>query len=291
VAFSADRPGELTLDFRAKTTPSEYEEAITWSLPKLEPDTEVSFEPENRRGPGLRVTLRGLPSELAGFGKKEISAAVEREDCHARARRTIELFFPRDVSNNPGGEKPNWFYYWRQTKAARPLGQAVALDYGGRTADLCSAADVTGIYNPKFGYKVLVICDLSKLRPPFELVFPLLDRNAAKKFSGMRTVRNIDTFAVVVLHEFQHFLADHNWYSKIPAELREKVDADLDGIPDALEPAIGFDPKKFQTHFADHPKLKKVNGDEEWLAMESMREHVPGSLDELDWAHPGNQWP
>lgn len=291
VAFSTGDPGELALDLRATLTPRRHEGAIVWSVPELDPDTDVRLEPADRRGPRLRVTLRGLPGELSGFGKKEFAAAVDSENCHRRATRTVELFFPRDASNHPSGKTPNWFHYWRQTPAARPRGQAVALEYGGRTVDLCATADVTGIYNPKLGYKTVVICDLSKLRPPFELVFPLLDRGASQKFAGMRTARNIDAFAVAVLHEYQHFLADHNWYSKIPFEIREKVDADLDGIPDALEPALGFDPKKFQTHFADHPKLKKVSGDEEWLAYEIMREHAVGSLDAFDWAHPGNQWP
>lgn len=291
LVFSGDAVGELKLELRAEVKPKRYEEAIRWSLPELEPDTEVRLEPADRGGPRLAVTLRGLPSELRGFGKKEFSATVEHEECHARAGRTVALFFPRGASNHPGGKTPNWFYYWKQTSAARPHGQAVALAYGGKSVDLCSTADVTGIYNPKLGYKTLVICDLSKLKPPFELVFPLLDHAGAQKFMGMQTVRNIDTFAVAVLHEFQHFLAYHNWYSKIPFELREKVDADLDGIPDALEPALGFDPKKFQTYLASDPKLKKVNGDEEWLAYESMREHAQGSLDGSDWAHPGNQWP
>ncbi len=291
VTFSDDKPGQLTLEFRAAMTPSQYEEAITWSLPELSSDTEVTLEPKDRRGPLLRVTLSGLPSELAGFGKKEFAAAVEREDCHARARRTVALFFPREASNNPGGQKPNWFYYWRQTPAARPRGQAIALDYGGRTVDLCSGPTATGIYNRAFGYKTVLVCDLSTLKPPFELRFPLLDRDTPQMFTGMRTVRNIDAFAVVVLHEFQHFLVDHNWYSKIPVDLQGKLDADGDGIPDAMEPELNFDPKKFQTYFANDPKLKDVGGDEEWLAFESMREHAPGSLDPFDWAHPGNQWP
>ncbi len=291
-AFSDDKPGELTLDFRATLNRKQYEEEITWSLPKVEAPTQIVTKPDNRRGPRLRVTLTGLPRELSGFGEKEFRARIENEKCRASAKRTVKLFFPREADNNPGGQHPNWFYYWRQTPAGRPKGQAVALDYGGSTVDLCKTPGVTAIYNRRFGYKTLLVCDISRLKPnAFELVFPLLDRNAARKFSGMRKVRNIDTFAVAVLHEYQHFLTDHNWYSKISPEQLAKVDADADGIPDDMEPGLNFDPKIFQTYFANDPKLKNINGDEEWLAYEIMREHAPGSLDKYDWARPGNQWP
>ena len=197
---------------------------------------------------------------------------------------------PRDAENNPGGQLPNWFYYWKQTPAGRPKGQVVALDYGGSTLDLCRTAGVTGVYQPRFGYKVLLLCDLSRLTTPFKLVFPLLDRSAPQKYSGTRSVWNIDAFAVAVLHEYQHFLTNHTWYSKLSPQDLAKVDQDRDGVPDHLEPGLNFEPTLFQTYFAKHPTLKDVNGDEEWLAYEIMRDHKPGSLDKHDWAHPGNQW-
>ncbi len=291
VVFSSGSPGKLTFDLTAKSSPTKFEQAITWSLPQLDAVTQIQYEPKNRRGPRLRVTLRGLPKDLSGLGAKKFTANVNDKDCHAGATRTVKLFFPRDVKNNPKGKVPNWFYYWKQTPAGRPKGQMVALEYGGRTVDLCATAGVTGIYQPKFGYKVLQICDLSRLNPPFQLVFPLLDRNGAKKYLGLRKVRNIDTFAAAVLHEFQHFLHDHNWYSKISPQNLPKMDKDKDGLPDHLEPGLNFKPTLFQTYFANHPKLKRVGGDEEWLAYEAMRQYKPGSLDKYDWAHPGNQWP
>jgi hypothetical protein len=106
----------------------------------------------------------------------------------------------------------------------------------------------------------------------------------------MRTVQNIDTFAAAVIHEYQHFLTDHNWYSKMTQQELSKVDKDQDGLPDDLEPGLNFDPTKFQTYFADHPALKNVGGDEEWMAYEAMRGYKTGTLDKYDWAHPGNQW-
>jgi hypothetical protein len=291
VVFSSGSPGQLTFDLAATSSPAKFEHAITWSLPQRDSATQIQLTPKNRRGPHLRVTMRGLPEDLSGLGAKVFTASVNDKDCHASATRTIKLFFPRNAKNNPKGKVPNWFYYWKQTPAGRPKGQVVALEYGGKTVDLCATAGVTGIYQPKFGYKVLQICDLSSLNQPFELVFPLLDRNGPKKYMGMRKVRNIDTFAAAVLHEFEHFLHDHNWYSKIPPQNLPKMDKDQDGVPDHLEPGLNFSPSLFQTYYGNDPKLKQVNGDEEWLAYESMRNYTPGSLNQYDWAHPGNQWP
>jgi hypothetical protein len=289
--FSQGSPGQLTFNLTAKASPAKYGQAITWTMPQMDSATQIQLKPKNRRGPHLSVTLKGLPDVVSGLGAKVFVASVNDKDCHASATRTVKLFFPRDAKNNPKGKHPNWFYYWKQTPAGRPKGQIVALDYGGKTVDLCATAGVTGIYHPKFGYKVLQICDLSNLTQPFELVFPLLDRNGPKKYMGMRKVRNIDTFAAAVLHEFEHFLHDHNWYSKILPQNLPKMDKDKDGLPDHLEAGLNFSPSLFQTYYANHPKLKKVNGDEEWLAYESMRHYAPGSLDKYDWAHPGNQWP
>ena len=290
LSFSTEQTGQLTFSLSATTKPVSNEQKITWSLPQFDPDTQVRVEPKNRRGPNLKVTLRGLPKDISGLGEKVFTASINEKKCNTSATRTVKLFFPRDAKNNPGGKLPNWFYYWKQTPAGRPKGQIVALDYGGSTKDLCGTAGVTGIYNPKYGYKVIQICDLSKLKTPFELVFPLLDRLASNKYSGMRTVRNIDTFAVAVLHEYQHFLTDHNWYSNITPQDLPKKDKDQDGIPDHLEPGLNFKSTMFQTYFANHPKLKNIGGDEEWLAYEIMKDHKPGSLDKYDWAYPGNQW-
>jgi hypothetical protein len=288
--FSSDQEGIVTVDLTAKVKPAKYEPLITWSLPQLDAATRTEIQPKSRKGSHLQVTLRGLPKDISGLGDKAFTATIDDKDCHASATRTVKLFFPREADNNPGGSAPNWFYYWKQTPAARPKGQNVALDYGGSTTDLCKTAGVTGIYNRKFGYKVLLICDLSKLATPFELVFPLLDRHTPQKYFGMRTVQNIDTFAAAVIHEYQHFLTDHNWYSKMTQQELSKVDKDQDGLPDDLEPGLNFDPTKFQTYFADHPALKNVGGDEEWMAYEAMRGYKTGTLDKYDWAHPGNQW-
>lgn len=290
LVFSSAQPGQLSFDLYATATPAKYDRTIRWSLPKWDAATQAQVTPKNLRGTHLKVRLQGLPKNLSGLGDQVFTAKVDEKNCHTSTTRTVKLFFPREAKNNPNGKVPNWFYYWKQTPAARPKGQIVALDYGGSTTDLCGTPGVTGIYNPKFGYKVLLVCDLSKLKSPFELVFPLLDRYAAQKYAGMRTVHNIDTFAVAVLHEYQHFLADHNWYSKILPKNLAKLDKDRDGLPDHLEAGLNFNPALFQSYFANHPQLKKVGGDEEWLAYEIMRYHKPGSLDKHDWAYPGNQW-
>jgi hypothetical protein len=100
VAFSTDRPGELTLDLAAETDPPELESSILWSLPAFGSSTRVTLEPENRRGPRLHVTLSGLPGEPSGLGPKGFTASVDAGDCHARAERVIELLPPREKTPN-----------------------------------------------------------------------------------------------------------------------------------------------------------------------------------------------
>jgi hypothetical protein len=61
-------------------------------------------------------------------------------------------------------------------------------------------------------------------------------------------------------------------------------------VPSAREPEFGFDPARKQTWLA-FGETARIGSDEEWLCFESMRGHVPGSLDKVDWSRPGKQWP
>lgn len=291
LAFSSAKPGVLTLDLTAKTNSAKLEQKITWSLPQFDAATKVQVKPSSLKGSHLKVTLQGLPKSLSGLGDKVFTASVNDKNCHRSASRTVKLFFPRNSNNNPDGNVPNWFYYWKQTPAGRPRGQAVVLSYGGSTKDRCESPTVSGVYGSKFGYKTVLICDLSRTLPkPFGVTFPLLDRAATKKYAGTRTAKNIDAFAVIVLHEYEHFLHHHNWTSKTFQKDLAKLDKDKDGLLDHMEPGLNFNPTMFQTYYANHKTLKNVDGDEEWLCFEAMKLHKTGSLDKYDWAYPGNQW-
>jgi hypothetical protein len=294
LVFSTAAKGTLDFTLQAKVAPSRFSSHVAWTVPSLDSKTSLVASPSNQRGPKLAIKLEGLPQDVAGLGPKVFRARIDHKDCQAQANTTVKLFFPRDAKNHPGGgtpRPPNWFHYWKQTKAARPKGQQVNLEYGARTFDDCRTSSNAALYNHKFGYKTIYVCDLGTFSPPFNLVLPVIDRSTAAKVTGTRRTRDIETFAVAVRHEFEHFLVDHNPWSGVPVANRPAKDHDADGLPDAQESGLGFDPKKFQTFLGTHPKWKGIGGDEEWMAHETLKDVAPGSMDKLDWGHPGAQWP
>lgn len=65
-------------------------------------------------GQSPMVTYDGMPTYNSDFGKKTITLAAVNKA--GNDWQDIELFFPRDEANHPGGQadSPNWFYYWSQ---------------------------------------------------------------------------------------------------------------------------------------------------------------------------------
>ena len=141
--YSDSDPGILEMEFTATVTPSQYEQEIEWSVPEIEGATRT-YDPPSGKGPRLKVRYEGLPKDNTQFGPKKVHAIVNVGGCQVEDSITVKLFYPRDATNNPGGEFPNWFYYWKQTPAGRPNGQNVRLLYGGRTVDLCAQGTFLG---------------------------------------------------------------------------------------------------------------------------------------------------
>jgi hypothetical protein len=219
----------------------------------------------------------------------QLETAKVGGECACQQQETVRTFFPDVDSNHPDDATPNWFYYWAQTPAARPNGQNIDVEYAGASFDRCKEPGVAAIFNPAYGDRMLYVCNLSKFGPDFAETYPLLDHHSPQKYLGTRTVTGIDTFAVAIVHEYQHYLDYHNWWEgKSKAQIASQ-DHDGDGIPDAIEPGLGFDPTKFQTYLPNDPKVgaDKVGGDEEWMAYEAMRGYSPGNYNNVDWASPG----
>jgi hypothetical protein len=143
-------------------------------------------------------------------------------------------------------------------------------------------------------YKTIHVCDLSqKLGLNFATTFPQLKRSvpATVTVKTKRTTKHIDTFAVIMRHEYTHFNAYHTWREGKTLEQMNAADTDQDGIPDSLEPGMEFDETKFQTYWGNDPEWKKIGGDEEHLAYEAMYDYVDGTYDAYDWGKPGKNWP
>ena len=287
--YNDSKPGVLEMEFKATVTPSQYEQEVEWSVPEIEGATRT-FDPPSGKGSYLKVRYEGLPKDNNQFGIKTVHAIVNVGGCQAEDSATVKLFFPRDATNNPSGDLPNWFYYWKQTPAGRPK---------AKTCDFYTAAEPwTCARNPIFrrntfrgmAMPTIHVCDLTKLGLDFETIFPELSLKPPY-YKGLLSTKHIDTFAVAVRHEFEHWMVNFNYRGNQPDLRILGDDLDGDGLPDRVESQFGFDFRKTQTHLPNHPVAKDVGGDEEWLCYMSMLEIKIGSLDKYDWAMPGKQWP
>lgn len=290
---------KLTLELEAKTVPEHYADSIEWTIPEIEGSSRsitpasTSSVPKGRK---LTVVYDGLPEDNNEFGRRTVTATLKVDSCEIEESREVQLFYPRDEKNNPGGKYPNWYYYWKQTPAARPFGQNVRIEYEceGIPVDKCAClgGGVVGQYNPYFsGYKTINICNLktgSEDPDTFLITLPAVKRSIPSTLSARNyfTYTYIDTFAVVVMHEFTHF---NNFHTFWPDGWKESEDRDDDFIPDRLEPEMGFDPEKRQTFWVDVDL--GPGGDEEFLTLESTYDYQVGTYDKYDWARPGKNWP
>ena len=288
-AFNDQKPGVLEMEFHAKVTPSDYEGDITWDVPQIE-GSEMTMDPPSGKGPTLKIRYEGLPKDNSQFGPKTVKVFVDVGGCIADDYQEVKVFYDRDAKNNPGGEFPNWFYYWKQTPAGRPRNQQIIIKYGGTTFDLCSDGKIPALYKPGSGHATIYVCDLAKLGADFPTTFPRLSLQPPY-YKGTRTTTQIDTFAVAVRHEYEHYQIEFNYRGGKSPEDYTGLDTDGDGLPDNVEHQWGFSPYSKQTFLRAHPIVADVEEDEEWLCYMSMLEIPPGSLDRYDWAHPGKQWP
>lgn len=291
-----EKTGRLILELEAKTYPAKYASKIEWEIPDIEGSKRIIQAYGGLsipKGPKVEILYKGLPPDVESFGRKKVKARIKVNGCYVEDTKEIMIFYPRDAKNNPEGKYPNWFYYWKQTPAAKPFGQNVNLEFGGTDFDLCTGKHVMAIYKPDYLYKTIHICNLTeKVGGNFTITIPLVSRNDLSTLKQKKLVSysHIDTFAVLVIHEFTHFNNYHTWWFGKPVDYRGRMDKDGDGIPDHIEEDMGFDPKKYQTHWGEDEEFKNINGDEEFLAYESTYEYPIGKFDEYDWGKPGKNW-
>ncbi|MBS3751723.1 MAG: hypothetical protein KGY39_09495, partial [Anaerolineales bacterium] len=55
-----------------------------------------------------------MPQKYDDFGKKTITMRLGGEESPWNYYQDVELFFHAEGTGNPGGQDPNWFYYWKQ---------------------------------------------------------------------------------------------------------------------------------------------------------------------------------
>ena len=301
VFSDGDPPGEhsnkLTLELEARTVPERYADSVEWTIPEIEGSNRTitpASASSTLKGRKLTVAYKGLPEDNNQFGRKTVKATLKMDSCNIVRTREVRLFYPRDEKNNPEGKHPNWFYYWKQTPAARPFGQNARIEYHctGIPTDKCACLQrgVIGQYNPYYsGYKTINVCNLktNTWNPDkFYAELPAVKRSKPSTLSGRSYFgyTYIDTFAVAIMHEFFHF---NNFHTFWPGGWKESEDRDGDDIPDRLEAGMGFDPEVKQTYWRD----VDLGGDEEFLTLEATYDYQTGTFDEYDWAKPGKNWP
>ena len=300
--FSNESPlpgysNRLVLELEARTVPESYADSVEWTVPEVEGSkrtivpASASSTPKGRK---LTIVYKGLPEDNNEFGRKTVRAVLKVGSCTLEKKREVQFFYPRDEKNNPEGKYPNWYYYWKQTPAARPFGQNVRIAYHceGIPIDKCTCLQkgVIGQYNPYYSdYKTINVCNLKTNTwdaDTFWVQLPAVKRSKPSTLSEKKffPYTYIDTFAVAVMHEFTHF---NNFHTFWPDGWKESEDIDKDDIPDRLEPAMGFNPAIKQTYWQG----TDLGGDEEFLTLEATYDYQAGTFDRYDWAKPGKNWP
>ena len=302
IVFSPYLPATAAITARVKSTTGTVPNGtFTW---RIDPLGDLALEIIGNGQKQVVFHFKGLPRRNDQFGRHTISVNYRSADglCSAEAKRTIRLFYPAFAFNHPSERSrsvktPNWFYYWKQTPAARPHGEYVRLLYGDRSLCNCYLKNTVACYKTGSYAKLLYLCDFSRKEygGNMRLTYPLLDRTRQPSLLGWRTTHYIDSFAVALIHEFQHYLDETRWnLNQTEAQIRAH-DRDQDGMPDAAEEALRFDPEKYQTYRPVYRQnngtttLLDVGGDEEWLAYEAMRKYRIGSYNRFDWGCPGAQ--
>lgn len=292
LTFDESVPGVLEFTTRAKIEPEDLMGALDhleWTFPEIEGSTRTT-EPENALGREVTVRYEGLPETNSGFGEKKITATLE--GFRDPPPRKVKFFFPRDGTNNPEGEDPNWFYYWKQTSAGH--GQEVFMIYDPNPPP--DTLDEDG--QMPYGYYLWghhVPYSMESLQ---FFICPPAALSGYNQLVLNRFTEGIDNFATTVLHEYQHSEDYNEWWGEHyddenPDEFFDmminpsSVDSDGDRVPNDQEEILGLDP--------DNPfTLRNIYGaplpDVEVTASRAELQWQIGSADKEDWANPGKQY-
>jgi len=296
LAFSEADVGTIEATARV-LGPAFAQQAARWEFPDVPFD--AVYEPKDQIGPRVDFVWRKLPERNDQFGEYDLW--VEYTDpaiaagCGSVRPLTVEVFFPIDGRNNPGGTDPNWFYYWMQTSARNGVQDVRVVE--------CAGDATLGHYT--YGDTYLNLCDPETYEP---------DIRAADGVA----ISYIDAFAVILIHENRHRENYRKWWSarygpkdacwdrdgdgKDDPRPTCVMDTDRDQVPDAVEPQQRA-PDGHNLGLVVGTKYSCVLGpvtaaqvvslglnDEECTAYwEEIRWQV-GSARAEDWAAPGTQW-
>lgn len=123
--LSFDLDSTLTVDAKGKAWHDgrEVSDSLDWEIERMGTPTTLRSNPDAAKGEHIQFVYEGLPEQNADFGPKKLTARVARGACRCQRRERIRAFFPDVGDDHPGAVRsPNWYYYWKQTKAAGAAG-------------------------------------------------------------------------------------------------------------------------------------------------------------------------
>lgn len=300
LVFDESTEGEIKDRAELYGVPLALSDGLHWIFPEHLPVT-ATYVPDDRKGESAEFIWKKLPEASPEFGKYYISVEYETDTlgdlCPEATPLAIEVFYPIDAKNNPGGKDYNWFYYWMQTSATSGIGDIAVAEQETCQGEL-------GHYTE--GAEIIYVCH------------PVA-RSRALRLADGAFVGFIDTFAITVIHEDQHRQNWNEWWGLklaaidldgdgLPDERPGYVvDTDGDRVPDEWEVKLGLDPHdpfSCRLYTLLHEELREdLQGKEQGELMEALgitdyecpsyraelRWQV-GSARSEDWASPGSQF-
>ena len=285
--FSSATPGILTLQLKARVTPSGVAPQVTkkahYTVDGIGASVKTwdAANPKGKptaSGDHLLATVRftGLPEKNSDFGTKKAAVYF---DGSKQDEESYEIFFPKNGKNHPANASnvdwPNWMFYWLQT--VTPLGSPQpTFKYG-----------TSSFFTPGTTEITLSDGDAETYPAPYGTHNPL---------------NGIDNFAWTVIHESQHYkdwcdLWSNNytdWFNNHKGNSKPGDDKDADRIPNSTEDVnlngtydAGdlYDWEAYNTPTAGRP-ASILNDFEDWNCQrhkDAMGDHSK------DWGDPGMQ--
>ncbi len=284
--FSSATPGVLTMNLKAKVTPTSAASKITncyftvgnigSSVKNWAVDNPNGEAVSNGGNLTATVSFTGLPDNNSDFGKKSATVSWTGIVCDTK---NYEVFFPKEATNHPGGQvgSPNWYYYWSQTSANK-----------SNTTMVYSNGQPTN-HPSRSAYEF------------YSKTIYILNDAALDGIRGWGYPQGIDCFAWITAHESKHHSQLTYFWSNQYESIR---DLDRDFFVDTQEPIYmpgrPYSPTT-KTTYMDTVGYDDNNPGSPILDIEDicMRSQIlpylvdilwnNGNADSEDWAMPGKQ--
>lgn len=286
--LEADRTLSIQYRSEARLNGKDVSKDMEWEFSN---DSEKLFRQDEERTQVANFEASQLPERNSSFGPHTITAMLSRDGCDCRSEPvTARVFFSRDGWNHPEGKGvPNWFYYWKQTRATTgPDGKRMPVWYVRNLPDQPQCQN-------------MVYDDFSDPRPKqaacaYEFCSDITycDDEVVKLQCWNRpdgsVSEGIDCFAESLRHENQHRVELKSWWGQYMRNYSNARDPDFDMVPSDVElNTAGCNPVA-QKSCRDRPAQELT--DIEFNAYKvGWSWPQNGPIVKEDWACPGKQCP